>query len=259
MKEIKKYLESRIGQHSFYFEDLEGGYVYGYNENVQMISAGCMKLPIAIAILKEAENGKFDLKDKVTVFREDKVSGTGIIHEFGEREYNLSELLIAMLIQSDNTAANKLIDMIGMPRINELFQEMSLKNTVINRKILEEKDVKNVVQNITSSYDLCLCWKHLYKHSYLNEEHSKMVIDILKRQQMKNKVAFYIPEDIKKGMANKTGDLSGVENDTALIQISKGNFAFTVMSQGIPNNVYGNITLAKCGKMMWDMLINSWN
>ena len=40
MKEIKKYLESRIGNYSFFFEDLKSGFVYGYNENVQMVSAG---------------------------------------------------------------------------------------------------------------------------------------------------------------------------------------------------------------------------
>ncbi len=45
--------------------------------------------------------------------------GTGIIHEFGEREYTVFELLVAMLIQSDNTAANKIIDIVSMDRINE--------------------------------------------------------------------------------------------------------------------------------------------
>ena len=52
MKEIKKYLESRIGKYSFFFEDLKSGYVYGYNENVSMTAAGCMKLPIAVSLIK---------------------------------------------------------------------------------------------------------------------------------------------------------------------------------------------------------------
>ena len=33
MKEIKKYLETRIGKYSFFFEDLESGFTYGYNEH----------------------------------------------------------------------------------------------------------------------------------------------------------------------------------------------------------------------------------
>ncbi|MDZ7548612.1 serine hydrolase, partial [Clostridium perfringens] len=39
----------------------------------------------------------------------------------------------------------------------------------------------------------------------------------------------------------------------------KGNFTFTVLSMGIPNSVYGTVTLAKCGKMMWDNVMNNWH
>jgi beta-lactamase class A len=51
----------------------------------------------------------------------------------------------------------------------------------------------------------------------------------------------------------------GVENDTELITLPKGNFSFTVLSTGIPNSVYGTVTLAKCGKMMWDEVMNNWH
>ncbi len=58
MKQIKKYLESRIGHYSFFFEDLKSGYTYGYNENVQMVAAGCMKLPIAVSLIKSCRRRK---------------------------------------------------------------------------------------------------------------------------------------------------------------------------------------------------------
>lgn len=51
VKEVEKYLKSRTGKYGFFFEDLYSGYSYGYNENVKLISAGCMKLPIAVALL----------------------------------------------------------------------------------------------------------------------------------------------------------------------------------------------------------------
>ena len=114
MKEIKKYLESRIGTYGFFFEDLKSGYIYGYNENVQMTAAGCMKLPIAVSLIKAEENKKIDFLDKIKIDSKDKVYGTGIIHEFNEREYTVFELLVAMLIQSDNTAANKIIEIVGI-------------------------------------------------------------------------------------------------------------------------------------------------
>ena len=86
-----------------------------------------------------------------------------------------------------------------------------------------------------------------------------MLIDILRRQQIKNKLALYIPDDLKIEISSKTGDKKGVENDTAYLELPKGKFVFTVLSQDIPNSVYGTVSLAKCGKMMWDGVINNWN
>lgn len=259
MKEIKKYLESRIGTYGFFFEDLKSGYIYGYNENVQMTAAGCMKLPIAVSLIKAEEDNKIDFLDKIKIDSKDKVYGTGIIHEFNEREYTVFELLVAMLIQSDNTAANKIIEILGMENINNDIRNMGLKNTVLNRKTTDERNSKDEVENTTSAYDLAKIWKHLYDATFLNKENSQMLIDILTRQQIKNKLALYIPDDLKYEISSKTGDKNGVENDTELIRLSKGNFSFTVLSTGIPNSVYGTVTLAKCGKMMWDEVINNWH
>ncbi len=259
MKEIKKYLESRIGTYGFFFEDLESGFVYGYNENVQMVAAGCMKLPIAISLIKDVERGNTSFMDKIKIEGSDKVYGTGIIHEFNARDYTVFELLVAMLIQSDNTAANKIIDIVGIDKINEDIKEMGLKDTVLNRKTTDERKGKSDIENLTSARDLSKMWKHLYEGSYLSKENSTMLIDILRRQQIKNKLALYIPDDLKYEISSKTGDKTGVENDTALIQLSKGTFVFTVLSMAIPNSVYGTVTLAKCGKMMWDNVMNNWN
>lgn len=259
MKEIKRYLESRIGTYGFFFEDLKSGYVYGYNENVSMTAAGCMKLPIAMSLIKAVEDKKIDFLDKINISGPDKVYGTGIIHEFNDREYTVFELLVIMLIQSDNTAANKIIDLVGMEKINEDIKEMGLRGTRLNRKTTDERYKSTEIENTTTPYDLSRIWKHLFNGTFLSKENSQMLVDILRRQQIKNKLALYIPDDLKVEISSKTGDKKAVENDTELIQIPKGTFAFTVMSMGIPNSVYGTVTLAKCGKMMWDEITNNWN
>ena len=51
----------------------------------------------------------------------------------------------------------------------------------------------------------------------------------------------------------------GIKNDNVLIHTNKGDFTFTVMSSDIPNSVYGTITLAKTGKMIWDNIMNKWS
>ena len=259
MKVIKKYLETREGNYSFYFEEINSGYLYGLNENKEMVSAGCIKLPLAMLLLKEVENGKIDLQSKIKIEAEDKIHGSnGIIHEFSGKEYSLYDLLIAMLIQSDNTAANKIIDILGMERIDELFKEMGLKNTNLKRITTDIKLEQDELENTTTSFDLSKCFKLLYLKQYLNEENSDLLINILKKQQFTNKIPFYIPKDIQENIANKGGSLDTVENDAALIMIPKGKFIFTVMANNLPNNVYGITTISRVGKMMWDIIDKDW-
>jgi len=259
MKVIKKYLETREGTYSFYFEEINSGYLYGLNENKEMVSAGCIKLPLAISLLKEVENGKIDLQSKIKIEAGDKTHGTnGIIHEFSEKEYSLYDLLIAMLIQSDNTAANKLIEILSMERINESFKEMGLKSTKLKRVTTDVKLEQDELENTTSSYDLSKCFKLLYLKQYLNEENSDLLIRILKKQQVTNKLTFYVPKQIRENIANKGGSLETVENDSECIMIEKGNFLFTVMANNLPNNVYGITTISRVGKMMWDIIDKDW-
>ncbi|MBE6049092.1 MAG: serine hydrolase [Clostridium sp.] len=260
MKEIEKYLKTRIGKYSFFFEDLKGGFTYGLNENEEMIAAGCMKLPIAISLIKAEEDKKVDFLEKISIEKKDKVFGTGIIHEFEDRQYTIFELLVVMLIQSDNTAANKLIDILGIDNINRDIKSMELTHTFLNRKTRDERFVnEDGKENITTAKDLSKMWSVLYNSNFLSKENSVMLIDILTRQQIKNKLALYIPDNSKYNIASKSGDKDGIENDTSLIHLDKGDFVFTVLSNNIPNSVYGTVTLAKCGKMMWDNILNNWS
>lgn len=259
MKEVKKYLESREGNYSFWFEDMSGGYIYAFNEDMPMQSAGCIKFPISIALLKKYEDGGIDIKERVKIDEDDKVDGTGILHEFQDKTYSIEELLIAMIVQSDNTATNKIIDILSIGEINRIIKLMGLTGTELKQKAKPEEEHDGINENVVTARDLGRCWRMLYKKDFLNDKDSEMLLDILKKQQLKYKLSFYLCDEAKKNAASKSGDLKGVENDSIFFETKKGVFTFTVLSNGLPNNIYGNVTLAKCGKMMYDMIENNWS
>ena len=129
--------------------------------------------------------------------------------------------MVIMLIQSDNTAANKIIDILGMEQINEDIKSMELKNTKLNRKTADERMLDVNIENMTSAYDLCMMWKHLYNGTFLNKENGQMLIDILERQQIKNKLALYIQDDLKSEISSKTGAVSYTHLDVYKRQYRK--------------------------------------
>lgn len=251
MKEVRRYLEDRLGKYSFYFEDLKSGFIYGYNEHVKMTSAGCMKLPVAMAVIKDIEEGKLSLNDRVLLESRDRVEGSGILKHLNSREYTVNELVIVMLVESDNTATQKLVSLIGFDELKAKFLEMGIKDTTMN-------DMPGSPINLTTSYDLSLCWKLLKDGDYLSKEHSRYIIELLKSENKKKKTGFYLDETLKEKIASKAGDMQGVENDTTLIELQKGDFIFTIMSSDLPNSVYGLVSLAKSGKMIWDGITYNW-
>jgi len=251
MKEVRRYLEDRLGSYSFYFEDLKSGFIYGYNEHVKMTSAGCMKLPVAMAVMKDVEEGKVSLQEEVLLVSRDRVEGSGILKHLNSRAYTVQELILVMLVESDNTATQKLVSLIGFEELKAKFSEMGLLNTTMN-------DMPGSPINLTTSYDLSLCWKLLKEGEYLTPEHSRSLIEMLKSENKKKKTGFYLDEPLKDKIASKAGDMPGIENDTTLIELQKGDFVFTIMSADLPNSVYGLVSLAKSGKMIWDGITYNW-
>ncbi|MEG0308732.1 MAG: serine hydrolase [Clostridium sp.] len=259
MKEVKRYLEKREGKYSFYFADLKSGYTYGLNENDKMVAAGCIKIPIAMAAMKEVECNNISLEQLVSITEADKVTGYfGIIHEFGEKQYSIKELIVAMLMQSDNTAACKIINIIGMNKINEIVRAMGLTSTVINKYPSNVK-ANDLDENITTCYDLCKCLTLLNDRTVLRKEHSSFIIDIIKKNQFTTGLSFYWPKNVQVQTANKSGSLDEIENDALILNVEKGDFIFAVMSKDLPSNVYGVTTLGTVGKMTFDMIDKDWN
>lgn len=259
MKEIKKYLENKIGDFSFYFEDLRSGYTYGFHQNRVFPTGGSILLPISIALLKEIENGNVNFEDVVVIKEKERYnSACGILHLLDKKEYVIKELLIAITVQNDYTAANKILDVIGVARFNELFKEMGLKETMLKHRLTRTKLNKDEAQNCSTSYELSKCFELLYKKEYLNKEHSDYLVNLFSRNQLRNKIPFYLPSDSCNHIANKSGKLDKIEVDSSLITISKGDFVFTVMCKDLPSNVYGTSIIARMSKMMWDIIDGGW-
>lgn len=246
MKDVKRYLEDREGKYGFVFEDISSGFVYKFNENMKVTSAGCMKLTVAIAFLKKIEEGKYNLDELIHISNDDKKPGSGYLKEMIERDYTIRELIILMLTAGDNTATFKLNTMLGDEYINKVINDMGMTHTNITLNPGSE-------ENQTTAQDLANALKHLQNASYLTKEHSDFIIETL-RQRGKSKIAFYLNKEQRKSIASKTGETEGVENEAALINTPDGNFVFTIVSDELPNSVYGIVSIAKAGMMIWNSL-----
>lgn len=219
------------------------------NEYKSFQSASIIKIPIMIEALRQIEEGKYSLDQKVEINHKDKVAFS-IITELNISEYSILDLITLMIIISDNTATNILINLLGYESINSLMENLNLMYTKLSRKMMDFQAIKEGRTNITSPIDMSNIMEKIYKGEILNKEHSKLAIDIMKRQLHKDNIQRYLPEHII--IANKTGSLDGLNHDIGIVYAEKTAYIIGVFTDNGKDNLTNKRLIGNISKLVYD-------
>ena len=93
------------------------------------------------AVYAAEKEGKLKLTDELGVDRKQKVRSphSKISHARKGKKFQISYLIEKMITESDNTAANILVDTLGFGYLNQKFTEFGMKNTDLRRGIMDLK------------------------------------------------------------------------------------------------------------------------
>lgn len=106
-----------------YVRDLDTGVEASYHAEETWYLASTVKIPIALTVMRTIERGEHTLDSTLTLRATDYVDGTGETnsHPPGTK-LTLRYLLEQMIVHSDNTASDMLIDMVGINEVNALVR-----------------------------------------------------------------------------------------------------------------------------------------
>ena len=165
---------------------------------------------------------------------ENKVEGRGRVDhsEVGEK-FKVEDLVYCMLTQSDNSAANMLIDYIGEDEINHVMDKHGYKNTHLGRKIQYESDD----ENITTPKEMTELFEALYRETILPGKYCRFLLNILKQSEFKTRIPRKLPKEIE--IAHKGGTLSkekwgySVVHDAGIIYLPYKNYILSVFTRNV--------------------------
>jgi beta-lactamase class A len=101
-------------------------------------AASLAKIPIAIELMRRVDMGQFDLGERLDTADIARAGGGGVLDYLDPAtRLTLGELLTLMLIVSDNTAANVLLDLVGMGEVNETMSRLNLSHTRLARHFMD--------------------------------------------------------------------------------------------------------------------------
>lgn len=119
-QDIRRIDEQSPGRLGVYVKHLGDGKALSHEADRFWYLGSAVKVPIAVAVLQSIDEGKHSLDEEMTLEATDKVDGSGdLVWQDEGVAYSLRSLLNEMLIESDNTAANMLIRLIGEDELNE--------------------------------------------------------------------------------------------------------------------------------------------
>src|SRR5215212_4322774 len=237
------------------------------NAERSMPTASVFKLPLLVEVFRQAEVGALDLNERVTLGAEDVVMGSGILRDFGPGlQPTLRDLAMMMVIVSDNTATNLLLDRVGGPRqVNATMRDLGFPSIVVHRRIVFGEITTNGSLAEAAPRDLMRMVAMLAREELVSTAASREMLAILGRQRHLEQAPrfiayrpyagdFGLPQPIKVG--NKTGFINGLRADTGLITIDpKVRIVYSVVNDAGADATYrqehsGDIVNALIGRVL---------
>ncbi len=108
-----------------YVRDLDTGAVVSHRGEERWYLASMVKVPVAMAVLRAVERGDFTLNTTLRLRAADYVDGAGSTNARPVgAALSVRYLIEQMIVHSDNTASDMLIDLVGVHAVNALVHEL---------------------------------------------------------------------------------------------------------------------------------------
>ena len=126
------------GNISFYAHDLATGRTVAIDADRPVSTASVIKLAVLYEALEQIRAGRVHFEDRLTVRREDQVSGSGVLLFFDTpMTITFKDALTLMIALSDNTGANLAMDHVGIKNVDDRLVSLGMKHTWLYKKVMQ--------------------------------------------------------------------------------------------------------------------------
>lgn len=244
---IRKAITGFDAEVLFYARHLGTGAALGWRENERVRTASTIKLPIMAAAFHKVRAGEARWDEPIELREQDKVSGSGVLRELSPGvKLPLIDLVRLMIVVSDNTATNLVLDRISADAVNDFLDTLGLRQTRALRKVrgdgadlkapsgwsraglLEEN--RRFGLGVSTSREMVELLALLDQGKVVSPEDSREMLAILERQQYKDGIGRRLA---RFRVASKSGALDALRSDVGIVTTPKGKVAMAITVDGM--------------------------
>ena len=215
-----------------YAKNLKHGKDFEIGADTRVRTASTIKLPILAALESLVAAGKVKWDERITLKPGDKVSGSGVLGSLADNtELTVRNIAILMIIVSDNTATNLILDRITADAVNDYLDTIGITVTRSNRKVRgdgtklaaptgwskagQKEENSKYGLGVSTPREMVKLLEMLHQGKIVSPDASKDILEIMKNQQVKDGIGRH--EDEGWTVASKSGSLDALRSDVGIV------------------------------------------
>jgi len=250
MRQVAQRLDGVAG---YAIQDLATSESFYLNADLVFPTASSIKLAVLLELMRQAQEGKLVLDEKHTIRRSETTVGDDepILAMLGDGTVSMTlrDIATFMVVLSDNSATNILIDRLGLDNINSEIARLGLRETHLRRKMIDIEAARQGRENVSTPREMMTLVEKVHAGNVLDPAHTKDYFSLLAlpKDSLFHKA---LPSTVK--IEDKPGALDAVRCDTGVIEVKGHPFAISVMTTYDATNAEGERAVREIARLAYD-------
>jgi beta-lactamase class A len=228
--------------------DLASGERFGQLEHAVFPTASTIKIAVLYELFKQAEEGVVRLDDVRPLDRKHVVAGTGVLRDLAAPAMPLRDYATLMIVLSDNTATNVIIDTLGMQKVTARMATLGLTETKLRRRMIDLAAARRGDENVSTPAELARLLETIHRGDGLTKESHQALLSILKKSKS-SPLARGVTQGTE--VAGKPGELEGVAVDAAIVYVEGRPYVFSAMSAFLKDDSAGDTAIEQASRFVF--------
>ena len=245
-------------------KNLTTGETWYHEGDAVMPTASLIKVAVMIDAYMQADEGKLNLRDKLTLRDADKVPGSGLLsqHFSDGTTFPLRDAIRLMIAVSDNTATNLVLDKVGIENVNKRMADWGCPQTRINAKVfrgsttsIDKARTAKYGLGSTTAKEMVRLFEKIQTNDGVRPALKLAMLEHLKKNDDKDKFTRLLPPGV--AVAHKDGAVSDARTDAGILYTPGGIIVICVLTtenkdrRWVADNA-GNLLCAKVAREVHD-------
>ncbi len=214
----------------------------------ELSAASLVKVPIAVELARRVDAGAFTFDERFDLSEFERVGGGGVLYKLDPAwQPTLADLCALMLSVSDNTAANVVLDLVGMGEVNFTMERLKLRHTQVRRRLMDLAARAAGRDNVTSAEDMVALFSLLASNAL---PHAARLRGMLLTDLTVEAGTFRLPDEAT--IVHKSGTLPDTAHGAGIMTGPAGTCVYAVLTTAQSDLSLAAHTVAHALRVLWD-------